>query len=734
MRVLLYVLFIMICGPVALGSGPSANNLTVTVVDSQDALVPNARVLLSQADQPASLVMQTTSAEGKTTFTALRAGEYRVRVLAPGFAEEEARVGAPGEHTLKLHVAAASENVTVSATRTPVPTEESGAAVASLNADELKNMQPVDEAEALRFLPGAIIGIAGRQGGLSSLFVRGGDSRYNKVIVDDVTVDEPGGTFDFGVVPMVEIDRLEMVRGAASDLYGSDAMTSVVQTWSREGSTRVPELRFGADGGSFQAAHGYASVAGARGRFDYNVFGDQFNTSGQGINDDYSNSSQGGNVGIKLSRQISFRLRARHSNNRTGIQSAWNFNGLPLLAPDRDQRARQNNFLSSGEITASTSRSIHRFTGFEYRHVRLNEDDVVDPGIVSPLYGNVDFPFRLLNDFNRAGFEYQGEYWERSWARTTFGYRFEDENGFVNIPVVHAVRLNHDVYGQQLLTWGRASLQAGLRFVQNGTFGNKVVPRIAGSVLMLRGGQTFSGTRLRGSYATGIKEPRLEEAFANGPFAIPNPNLKPEENRSFDAGIEQKLGGGKYVLSATYYHNIFRNQVEFASSPVTFVGQYVNVNKTLAHGAEFEFHARLTTRMSLDSAYTYTSTQVLAAHLCTPQNFCDPLLGTGAELVRRPRHSGNALLNYASRRWGGQIGATALGRRVDSDFLGLIPHIDHTAGYVRVDLGSWYAINSHVSVYASVGNAFNRRYEEASGYPALRANFRAGLRFRVGGE
>ena len=248
---------------------------------------------------------------------------------------------------------------------------------------------------------------------------------------------------------------------------------------------------------------------------------------------------------------------------------------------------------------------------------------------------------------------------------------------------------------------------------------------------MLRGGQVFSGTRLRGSYATGIKEPRLEEAFANGPFAIPNPNLKPEENRSFDAGIEQKLGGGKYVLSATYYHNIFRNQVEFASSPVTFVGQYVNVNKTLAHGAEFEFHARLTTRMSLDSAYTYTSTQILAAPLCTPQNFCDPLQAVGRELVRRPRHSGNALLNCSSGRWGGQIGATALGRRVDSDFLGLIPHIDHSAGYVRVDLGGWYAINSHVSVYANVGNAFNRRYEEVYSYRSPGAGVYAGIKVRT---
>src|SRR6185437_13318629 len=134
--------------------------------------------------------------------------------------------------------------------------------------------------------------------GLASLFVRGGDSRYNKVIIDGVTVNDPGGTFNFGVVPMDQVGRLEFVRGAQSDLYGSDAMTSVVQTWSREGTTVTPELAVGADGGTFQTAHGYASVSGARSRFDYNLYGDQFNTNGEGLNDQYSNSSQGANLGI----------------------------------------------------------------------------------------------------------------------------------------------------------------------------------------------------------------------------------------------------------------------------------------------------------------------------------------------------------------------------------------------------------------------------------------------------
>jgi len=715
-----------------------AADITIKVVDPQSAVVPGASVLLQRSGTATPVAVQSTSGNGTVRFSGLAGGSYEVRVLAPGFAPLIARANSPGEVTLQLRIATATQNVVVSATRTPVPGEETGAEVSSLSAGELKTMQPVNEADALRFLPDAIIGENGRRGALASLFVRGGDSRYNKVIVDGVTVNDPGGRFDFGVVPMDQVDRLEFVRGAESDLYGSDAMTSVVQTWSREGTTAIPQLSFGADGGTFQTANGYAALSGARGRFDYNLFGEQFNTNGQGPNDQYSNSSQGTNLGLMLAPRVRFRLRARHLNSRTGIQSFWDFNGQPLLPPDMDEKARQNDFLSSAEITVNGTRWQHTFTGFEYHHQLANVDQIMEPGRVSPSFGNIDFPFHSVSDINRAGFEYQGQYWERNWARLIVGYRFEDENGFVgdlfSPPLSHGLRLNHDVYAQQLLTRGRASLVAGLRFTHNGSFGNAVVPRIAPSLLLLRGGSIFSGTRLLGSFATGIKEPLLEEAFAAGAFVIPNPSLKAEENRAFDAGIEQRLAGGRFVLAATYFHNIFRRQIEFASNPVSFVGQYVNVNKSLAHGAEGEFHARLWSRLSLDSSYTYTSTQILAAPLCTAQNFCDPLLAAGRQLVRRPRHAGNVLLNYASRRWGGQVGGLFMGPRVDSDFLGLLPPVTHTAGYGRVDLGGWYALTRHMSAYLNIGNLFDRRYEEAAGYPALGFNFRAGMRFRVGGE
>lgn len=724
--------FRALCCWLLLAGSVHAANLTVRILDPDSVAVAGAQVSLL-GENGTVIAFQSTAADGVASFPFDSKRSYELQVLAPGFAPLRSRVDAGSDAvTLNVRVAGATENVVVTATRFPTPEAESSTSVDSLSGAQLQTMNPVAAADALRFLPGAIVAVAGQRGGLGSVFVRGGDSRYNRVVVDAVPVNEPGGRFDFGVLPLAAADRLEFVRGAESTLYGSDAMTSVLQVFTATGSTRTPEFTFGADGGNFASAHGYVGIAGARGRLDFNLFGDQWNTSGQGLNAAYSDSLQGGNVGIRLSRQAALRLRARHTNSRTGVPSEWRFNGQPLMSPDMEQRARQNNFLASADLTiAGPSRWQHRLVGFEYNHRSLNQDDVMEPGRVSPSFGNIDFPFQAIARINRAGFSYQADYMERSWARTTAGYEFEDENGVVGDltfpPLTHGLRLNHAVYAEQSLTRDRVSLVAGLRWVHNQTFGNKTVPRIAATYRLRSGGRRFSATRLRFSYATGIKEPLLEESFASGPFILPSPTLKAEENRAFEAGFEQGLAAGKYSLTALYYHNLFRNQITFATDPVTFVGQYLNLNRSIAHGAEIALHGRPLPRLSLDGAYNYTSTQILDA----PFAF-DPLLAAGQPLVRRPKHSGSVLMTYLGSRWGANLGGSFVGRRPDSDFLGF--GVTHAAGYARVDLGGWYAITSRLTAYCNVENALNRSYEEVVGYPALGVNARAGLRLKLGGE
>jgi vitamin B12 transporter len=714
----------------------SAADLKVKVIDPQSAAVSGAQVSLFSKGTDTPLKIATSSAEGIAIFNELSPGNYQIQVLAPGFAPQTEDVAAHSDAiTIQLHLATASETVVVTATRTLVPAGETGASISTLENAQLETMQPIAAADAVRFLPGAVVNTAGQRGGISSLFVRGGESTYNKVIVDGVAIDNPGETFDFGTLPLAQADRLEFVRGTQSTLYGSDAMTSVVQVWTRTGSTPVPELRFGADGGNFGTASGYASLAGAHERFDYDLFGNQFNSNGLGVNDGYSDSLQGANVGMAITDHAALRLRVRHSNSQTGLPGEWNFNGDPLLAPDPSESSHLNSLLGSAELTvAAPSGWQHRLTGFDYLY------RYTDVNLNSNPASYDSFPDTYDTHVNRVGFEYQGDYSERTSAyfaaHTTFGYRIENETGVVNDldfpPAAPGQRWDQDAYLQQQLTWGRLSAIAGGRFVHSSAYGNTGVPRVALTLLALRGGELFSGTRVRFSYATGFMEPALYETFGESAYGYaPNHGLLPERTRAFEAGFEQKLFAGRYALNATYFNNLFHDQIEAIPTP-TGEYQFFNLKQSFAQGAEAELQGRISSRLSLTTAYTYTSTEILENPECTPANPCSFPYAPGDPLLRRPKHSATTLLSYLGTRWGGNLSGSFVGPRPDSDFDGF--NIGHAAGYVRADLGGWYAINSRVTAYANVENALDRRYNEVVGYPALPVNFRAGFRFRIGGE
>ena len=363
----LFASFLLAIGLVPILTPIASAEIKIKVVDPQDAAVAGAEVQLLKLGKPAPTAVQSTSAEGLAIFRQAASDSYRVQVLAPGFAADMVTLDVSpttAVTTIKLRLATAAETVVVTATRTPVPSQSAGDQVDTLSSQQLEVMQPIAADDALRFLPGAVVNTAGQRGGISSLFVRGGESTYNKVIVDGVAIDNPGETFDFGTLSLAQADRVEFVRGAQSTLYGSDAMTSVVQVWTRTGNTPVPELRFGADGGNFGTATGYASLAGAHGRFDYNLLGNQFNTNGQGVNAAYSDSLEGANVGVAITDKVGLRVRVRHSNSYTGVPGEWSFNGDPLLAPNPSEWSHQNNILGSVELTLSApsgAAPLHRF-------------------------------------------------------------------------------------------------------------------------------------------------------------------------------------------------------------------------------------------------------------------------------------------------------------------------------------------------------------------------------------
>ena len=288
-----------------------AADLKLIVQSPSGERVSGVQVTLYRASDNAGVGILTTSGDGVVGFSNLTDGAYQAVVLAPGFAAQSLTVTAPQNEArvVQLKLTTTPQTVVVSATATPNTVNQTAVSLDMLSSDELTLLNPPAAGDALSYIPGAIVNTSGRRGSQASLFVRGGESSYNKVLIDGVPVNDPGGFYDFGVTPMNNIQRLEVVRGPESTIYGTDAMTSVVQLWTTTGTTSKPVFEFGADGGTFSTANGYASVAGADKIFDYNFFLNQFNTEGQGINDSYSNGLEGGNVGIRFSPRVALRLR-----------------------------------------------------------------------------------------------------------------------------------------------------------------------------------------------------------------------------------------------------------------------------------------------------------------------------------------------------------------------------------------------------------------------------------------
>ena len=213
------------------------------------------------------------------------------------------------------------------------------------------------------------------------------------------------------------------------------------------------------------------------------------------------------------------------------------------------------------------------------------------------------------------------------------------------------------------------------------------------------------------------------------PFNIPILSLKPERSRSFEAGFQQDFLHDKYELTGTYFNNLFHDQINYVTvDPGEF--------RRRIRQREPGFRPRRGIGVAGETAAAAAAEHglhvyVVAIFWTIPRRSIR-LYNPGQPLLRRPKHSATALLSYMGTRWGANLGGSFVGRRPDSDFLGF--GIDHAAGYVRVDVGGWYAVRPRVTVYANVENALDRRYNEVVGYPALPINFRAGVRFRIGGE
>lgn len=683
------------------------------ITDPSGAAVPNA-IVNAQALDSAAPALQTHSGTQGDFSLALPPGRYRLKVLHDAFAPQEQEFvlnrGEAKTWDVQLQLQKMSSRVVVSDTAMPTTAADAPDRTDIITATDIEQRQQVWLMPMLASVPGVSYSRLGPEGGVTSLFLDGGDSNYAKVLIDGAPVDvsEPGFSVDFSNFTTDEIDKVEVVHGATSALYGTDAMSGVVQIFTHLGTTPTPEIVVEGDGGTFGTGHGSGRISGLLGLFDYSIGAGHFESAGQGSGDNFRDTTLSGNFGWKFSDTNTLRLTLRNSASDGGQPGQTLLASQSPFALTPGAHSVLHDFSSSGAWNVTDGDHWHlQFSGYD---TRFEDQDYLP-----------SFDTTSINKFNRAGGEAQSTYLFAH-GGITFGYAFESETG--------GAFGRHDQGGYVEAHYQigrRLTLVAGERTEANDSYGIRAVPR-AGASYALRYGTGFWGaTRLRASYGQGIKEPPL--------FPVDcSPILKPEESTTVGAGIDQFFASDRIRLSVSYFHNDFHDIVSFASpaDPAlwncpAFFGSYFNTDKARAFGADSTIEINPARWLKIVGNYAYDNSKVLIS-----PNATDPALIPGNRLLKRPLNSGNLILNANVWRLNFNVAGYYLGRRADSDFLGL--GITSNPGYFRLDAALIVALRYGISTTAQFGNLLDRHYQDAIGYPALGYNYRLGVKYAWGGE
>jgi len=706
-------------------------------------------IIVDQAGQPLPrALVRTLDTSGKETASTFADDAGRFRLTSPstscrigvsmsGFSRAETPCASTPLRVV-LQVTPIAETVVVTATRTEAPADQTGASVTVFTAADLDRRQVPLVADLLRSTPGAALIRTGGMGTVTSLFVRGGESNHNKVLLDGMPLNEPGGTFNFSNLTTDNLERIEIVRGAQSALFGSDAMASVVQLFTKrpDGSDQRPHATLSLEGGSYDTVRGGASVSGLSGRTTYSAAVSRFTTDNREPNNRFENTSLSGNLGVALSETATLRVVARGELEHVGTPGATAF-GRPDLDAFFERHDGTGGVTFDQQLRARfRQRAMYSLAVSNYQSTNLIADPPYTPRFEnrSAPFQFSDFTFDSRTTLRRHHASYQADWRLTSDAsvagdhRLTFLADWDGERASLidqlASTTVPASRNNSGLSVQHQALWARAFVTAGARIEHNDSFGTAAVPR--GSIVYVarQGSGTVGDTRLRASAGLGIKEPTVLQSFSPSPFFHGNPDLLPERSRTVEAGIEQRFASDRARVELTWFDNRFRNLIATrTTNPATFAAEYFNIGLTQARGAELAIDIAPLRTLRARAGYTFLSSEILES---TSPN--SAVFKGGQPLFRRPRHSGFVGGSWVSGPFIADLNGVFVGSFVDSDFASLSPPILTNPGHTSWDGRVAYQVTKQFRAFLSIDNLTDADYMEPLGYPALGRAVRAGIR------
>ncbi len=636
-----------------------------TVTDRLGAAITNARVELIQGKQV--IAVGVTGADGSYEIRSTAPGRFVLLTSAPTFAPgigEDFYGGRTDELTrnVVLEPAAVHAEITVTATGTPTPVAQSSSAVTLISASQLATRAGVGD--ELRQSPGLNMVQTGQLGGATSMFVRGGNSDANKVLVDGISAEDVGGRFDFGTVSSTGVDGLELHRGPDSVIYGSDAIASALSFDTPRGSSTRPAIDYSGDGGNFHSYRNEVALSGAHERLDYYAAFSRLDTANALPMDQYHAATSAANLGYNLTANTQMRFTLRNADSATGVPGAHDFFGISAAAKQSDQDiysglTLENRFAGNWHNLVRYGIARKREQDEQFYPVgQLVTDSFGDQtyygntvtirgangysatGRAAIQYGDL-YPTHQFQDSNRDEFHYQSDYTFPHRIVGLFGFRYENErgsyvsNGFFG-ESEHIQRTNFEYTMQfQGDIKNRVFYSLGGAVEKNHLYGTAGTPRIGLAYVPIRGGRRyFSGTRVRGNFSTGVQDPSLAIQFSSlysqllaaGDTAdIAAYHVTPigaPKSRAYDIGVDQNILGQKLVFKVGYFHNQFSHQFDFVdtgtlktvfgihTSDSNLYGAEINSLAFGAQGIETELAWQALPRIFVRGGYTYLDSKV----------------------------------------------------------------------------------------------------------------------------
>ncbi len=620
-------------------------------------------------------------------------------------------------------IAADGDSIIVTATRAPLTLDEVPSSIAVLDKAAIDRAQDIGVTELLLRTPGISISRNGGYGTATSLRIRGAESDHSVVVIDGVKLNDPsstGGGFNFTNLLAGDIDRIEVLRGPQSILWGSQAIGGVVNivTASPE---KALEGSFDLEAGSRETVSARAAIGGRTGPLAWRIGGQRFTTDGVsshakafgGIErDGYRNQSVSGRAELALADNVSVDLRGYYSSGRV------EFDGFNV---DSNDVGKNKEFVGYAGVNFDLVDGRFR-NRIAFAYTDTNRDNF-NPDRARPQ--------SFEADGKNKRWEYQGSFDLSDRITAIFGvenersdFRSRSPSASLATPLPAFARGKAELtsaYGQlSVEPLDGLTLNGGVRYDDHNSFG--------GQTLFAAGGvwRLSTGTVLRASYGEGFKAPSLYQQFSE----YGNVGLDPEEAHGWEAGIEQHLLDRKLIVGATWFERTTTNQIIYNScsgtstNPMCFVpgnpttrrfGYYSNVARSAAHGVEAT--AALTLGgLTLDGNYSWVVAEDRSAGTA---NF-------GKWLPRRPRQTANASASYGFD-FGLELGAAVRwsGKSYDN-----ASNAQRLGGYTLVDLRAEFALSDAVKLFARAENIFDAQYMTAFRYGSLGRSIYAGIRGR----